>query len=95
MSSAEPITVFVCGPRLCGEQLAGVVARQGALVWEGGSTPAPQLIEPILAVQHVWIEGIEGLVVLMTDAGLYLTTVDDLTHTSAAGARPAIHAQGG
>jgi len=82
MATTQPITVFVCGPRLCAEQLSHLVARDGAICWEAGSSPAPQPHEPIRMAQHVYVEGLERLLVLVTDAGLYLTTVDDLLEQS-------------
>jgi len=82
MSTTQPITVFVCGPRLCAEQLSHLVAREGSICWEAGRSPAPQPREPIRAAQHVYVEGLERLLVLVTDAGLYLTTVDDLLEQS-------------
>jgi hypothetical protein len=44
------------------------------VVWEGGSEPAPQPVEPIRAVHHVPIEGLDRLIVPVADTGLYMTT---------------------
>lgn len=76
---AEPLTVFVCGPALSGEVLSGLTVRSGAVVWEGGTEPAPQPVEPIHAVHRIPIEGFDRLIVLVTDSGLYLTTIDSIT----------------
>jgi hypothetical protein len=81
MSPSEAIHVFVCGPQLLGEHLSHLVVRDGTVLWEAreGADPAPKPVEPILAVRHVPIEGFDRLVVLVTEVGLYLTTIDDLT----------------
>jgi len=72
----QPITIFVCGPTLRGEVLTGLTVQGGAVIWEGGAEPAPHPAEPIQAVHYLPVG--ERLVILLTEAGLYLTTVDDL-----------------
>jgi len=70
MTTAKPITVFVCGPALQGELLTGLSMRNGAVVWEGGAEPAPLPVEPILAEYRVSM-GV-GLIILETQVGVYL-----------------------
>ncbi len=76
MTTVNPITVYVCGPSLSGEVLNEITVRDGALVWEDGTEPAPQPWEQIRAVHLVPVES--GLVLLVTDAGWYLATTGDL-----------------
>lgn len=78
MPTAKPITVFVCGPDLSGEVLTGLTVCNGAVVWEGGAEAAPLPVEPIHSIRHVPIAGCDRLIILATDAGLYVTTVDAL-----------------
>jgi len=93
MATATPVNVFVCGPTLNGEMLSGLLVRDGAVIWEGGAEPAPQPLEPIRAVHHVPIEGFDRLVLVVTNVGLYLSTVDDLIAESSASPNIVLMAQ--
>lgn len=67
-------TVFVCGPELHSSALTGLTVRDGAVVWEDMAEPAPQPVEPIIARYRVPVG--DGLIILVTEAGLYVTTAD-------------------
>lgn len=71
MTDLGQLDVFVCGPQLHGDNLAHLRLREGMVVWEPFEYETPPDPEPIREVYYIPIHG--GLMLLVTDEGLYLT----------------------